>query len=119
MVSPAQEFNELASLINLYPHNEGYIRRCISTAYYAVFRLIIDDGLPLLFDNNDSLVMNYHRKVTHKTIKSVCDSLGKGKVDKDSKLSKFAPLFKPNTTYEVHDEVATLAKAFSYLQIAR
>ena len=115
----AEELRDLAWFLCIQRNDEAGIRRCISTAYYAVFRLIIDDGLPLIFNTSVDLQKVYARKVAHTTVKSICEALSKPTFDKNSNLVKFDSLFKNKAPFEVRDDIKILAKLFCELHNER
>lgn len=115
----ARDFKLLAhtifSLNQTHKPDEPIFRRAVSTAYYAVFRLIIDEGVILLFpnDNDHELTRQiFARHFEHKTVRSTLEQLSKPVYG--NKWKAYEPLFQSHKP-----TLVILNQAFEYLQKSR
>ena len=123
MINLAEELRTFAW--NLFCQNtqfceEARIRRCISTAYYAVFRLICDEGLDLLSPQSR---MDYYRKFGHNEMEEVCRLLKQNDIHGDNFLINFPVLLdtdaKRKDLFHPNPEIKILAEAFCELYNSR
>lgn len=57
-------------------NTEAELRRSVSTAYYAVFHLIVDSAISKLIPDENTPAQNFARRVpTHTALKATCASL--------------------------------------------
>lgn len=66
------------ALLNTEKLDQAAIRRAISNAYYAVFHLIVQEGVDLLLGNEDKKISNYfQRSFDHSSMKGACEDIRK------------------------------------------
>jgi len=114
-VQPAQDLRSLAWFIWRHRSSEGDMRRCISTAYYAVFRLIADDGLETLAPKDVGFYLNNYRKFTHTTMKEACRRLRERYITGDNILLNFKPLLIPDGQQETMFHPIPIVQSLSEL----
>ncbi len=74
-MSAADDFLDTAKTLHRVGSHEGDWRRVISTAYYAAFHCIIENGSPLIFANQ-SAVEEGRRWFSHNGMYSVATTIG-------------------------------------------
>jgi hypothetical protein len=59
-------------------HNQAAIRRAISNAYYAVFQMIVQEGIMLLLGTDEKEINNFfERSFEHSAMKIACEDIRK------------------------------------------
>jgi uncharacterized protein (UPF0332 family) len=98
--------------------NEAYLRRGVSTAYYALFHLLIDEGCKLISNNQHQRVIEIaSRSFIHKEMRNVCFCFHGKLIDESTKMVKderYTDLINP-----VPFEIEFIAKSFCDLQESR
>ncbi len=88
---------------------QASLRRAVSTVYYALFHMLIDDAVPKLIPNApDLLRVQARRAFTHADMRNACEQLTKSS-------NAFARLL----ARPVEAELQTVAEAFVELQFHR
>ncbi|MPQ56833.1 hypothetical protein [Duganella sp. FT27W] len=91
---------------------QANLRRAVSSAYYAVFHLLADEGAALMGSRLNQLARTrIQRAFTHADMKSVCSQYAKGSHSR-SVHAQIAPLL----SFPVEDELMHLAFTFVELQ---
>ena len=88
---------------------QASLRRAVSTAYYALFHMLIDDAVLKLIPNAPSLLrVQAQRAFAHRDMRNACEQLTKSS-------NTFARLL----VQPVEPELQTVAEAFVELQFRR
>lgn len=93
---------------------QASLRRAISTAYYAIFHLLIDEVARLLAPPQPALLRpRFQRALTHTEMKTVCQQFAKGK------KAELGGGTKELASDPIEPALVNLAAAFVDLQEAR
>ncbi len=101
----------LAGLDTTNP-KQASLRRAVSAAYYGLFHLLVEEGVKLFVRNHDALAAKVSRTFDHNTMKTVSGHFK----DQTKGLPKG---ISPNTAYQIHADLKTVAEAFIKLQESR
>lgn len=90
---------------------QASLRRGISSAYYSLFHLLIDDGARLI-TSNPVLRPHVARSYQHAEMKKICDVISKPTFQRDHWLAKFF-------LFPIAPELTSVCQTFSDLQEMR
>ena len=119
MYEDLMELAEVIATMGAGKPKQAYLRRAVSTTYYAVFHFLIDEVCCAQIGSQNAQRMYRHalsRAFVHTTMKSACSSFGAGNVNK-SVVKGLPKNLQGN--YTIPKPVQNIAATFAELQEKR